>query len=146
MMIVQLTLCVCAGVAESVTWIVNENVPAVVGVPVIAPVVVFRVSPGGSEPEVTEKVYGVTPPAGFTDPVYPTATCPVPVGQFRVSGATPTKPKSFVSSTYGLRFAGIVTASGFGLLSVVLLAPPSTRVFVGTTFARAVWLRLNSTW
>ena len=35
---------------ESVTWI--ENVPAAVGVPVIAPVEVFRVSPAGKVPTI----------------------------------------------------------------------------------------------
>ena len=34
------------------------NVPAMVGVPVIAPVDVFKLSPGGKAPEMIEKVYG----------------------------------------------------------------------------------------
>ena len=33
---------------ESVTFTVNEKVPAAVGVPVIAPVVAFRLRPAGS--------------------------------------------------------------------------------------------------
>lgn len=40
----------------------NEEVPVVVGVPPIAPVVGFRVSPGGRAPEAIDHVYGVTPP------------------------------------------------------------------------------------
>jgi hypothetical protein len=35
---------------------------AVVGVPVIAPVELLRLNPAGRLPEVTEKVYGWTPP------------------------------------------------------------------------------------
>jgi hypothetical protein len=41
---------------ESTTWDVKLYVPAVVGVPVIAPVEVFRVKPGGSEPLMIENV------------------------------------------------------------------------------------------
>jgi hypothetical protein len=37
---------------ESVTWIVNKNLPAVVGVPLITPVLVLRESPGGSAPPI----------------------------------------------------------------------------------------------
>jgi hypothetical protein len=47
---------------ESVTLTVKENGPAVVGVPVIAPVVVLSVSPAGSEPEAIANVYGAVPP------------------------------------------------------------------------------------
>jgi hypothetical protein len=47
---------------ESVTLTVKENGPAVVGVPVIAPVVVFSVRPPGSEPEAIANVYGAVPP------------------------------------------------------------------------------------
>ena len=46
----------------SVTRTVNVAVPAVVGVPVIAPVVGLIVRPAGSAPEVTVHVYGVVPP------------------------------------------------------------------------------------
>jgi hypothetical protein len=44
----------------SVTLIVNE--PPAVGVPVIAPVDVFNVKPGGKVPVATEKVNGGVPP------------------------------------------------------------------------------------
>jgi hypothetical protein len=42
--------------SESVTLVVKLNAPGVVGVPVIAPVEVFSVSPAGKAPEATEKV------------------------------------------------------------------------------------------
>jgi hypothetical protein len=41
---------------ESTTWAVKLYVPTVVGVPVIAPVDVFSVKPGGSAPPVIENV------------------------------------------------------------------------------------------
>jgi hypothetical protein len=41
---------------ESTTWAVKLNEPAVVGVPVIAPVVEFSVNPGGNDPLVIENV------------------------------------------------------------------------------------------
>jgi hypothetical protein len=41
---------------ESTTLAVKLYVPAVVGVPVMAPVEVLRVKPGGSEPLVIENV------------------------------------------------------------------------------------------
>src|SRR5215472_794371 len=47
----------------SVTWTVKVYTPAVVGVPVSAPVVLFRRTLGGSVPRTTAKVYGVLPPA-----------------------------------------------------------------------------------
>ena len=49
--------------AVSVTLTVNEEVPPVVGVPVIAPVEVFSVSPAGSEPPGSiDQVVGNVPP------------------------------------------------------------------------------------
>jgi len=40
----------------SVTWIVKVEVPAVVGVPLITPVVAFNVRTGGKVPVVTDQV------------------------------------------------------------------------------------------
>jgi hypothetical protein len=54
---------VCTGLLESVTLKVNDVALAVaVGVPLIAPVVAFSVSPAGSVPLVNDQVYGVVPP------------------------------------------------------------------------------------
>src|SRR5215831_16966193 len=44
----------------SFNWMLN--VPAAVGVPVIAPVEEFKVRPAGSDPLATENVNGATPP------------------------------------------------------------------------------------
>ena len=56
----------CAAVLllASVTLTVKSDTPEPVGVPVIAPVDEFRLSPAGSDPERMLHVYGVAPPAG----------------------------------------------------------------------------------
>ena len=53
---------VCGGTAPSCTPTAKLAGPAVVGVPVIAPVEVFSVSPFGSDPAVIAHVYGKVPP------------------------------------------------------------------------------------
>ena len=47
---------------ESVTLIVKVLIPVVTGVPEMTPVAALRLRPVGSEPVLTEKVYGCTPP------------------------------------------------------------------------------------
>jgi hypothetical protein len=55
----------------SVIWNVTELLPAgPVGVPVMAPVLLFRVNPAGSDPEVMENVYGLVPPDSLSVPLY----------------------------------------------------------------------------
>ncbi len=49
-------LAVAGGVAESATCTVKFDVPAVVGVPVIAPVPAFKCKPSGNVPLVTLQV------------------------------------------------------------------------------------------
>jgi len=53
---------VWAGELESVTMAVKLKVPAVVGVPEMAPVLALRVRPGGRVPVEIDQVYGVVPP------------------------------------------------------------------------------------
>ena len=48
--------CVSLCVAASVTLAVKGDTPVVVGVPVIAPVEAFKVSPAGSDPESSDQV------------------------------------------------------------------------------------------
>jgi hypothetical protein len=50
------------GVVESNTVTLKVHIPAVVGVPEIAPFVEFRVSPAGIAPELIDQVYGTVPP------------------------------------------------------------------------------------
>jgi hypothetical protein len=60
----------------SLTWMVK--VPEAVGVPVTAPVDVFRIRPDGSVPDPIENVYGATPPVTLIAPLLK-ATPTVPV-------------------------------------------------------------------
>ena len=52
-----------AGALESATCTVKLNVPAAVGVPVIAPVAGAITRPGGRVPAVTDQVNGAVPPS-----------------------------------------------------------------------------------
>jgi hypothetical protein len=57
MVMVQLVVVVPADVPlESTTCAVKVNGPAVVGVPVMAPVELFRIKPGGRDPPAIENV------------------------------------------------------------------------------------------
>ena len=49
-------------VGDPVTWKVTEPLPPPVGVPVMAPVLGFKVNPGGSVPAMTVHAYGLAPP------------------------------------------------------------------------------------
>jgi hypothetical protein len=55
-------LALCAGLLTSVTRAVKLKVPAVVGVPVIAPVLALSVRFGGRDPLEIDQVYGDVPP------------------------------------------------------------------------------------
>jgi hypothetical protein len=62
-------------IAESVDWNVTGYAPAVVGVPVIAPLAA-RPNPGGRAPPTTEYVYGGTPPKELSCAEYGTVGWP----------------------------------------------------------------------
>ena len=51
---------------ESTTCAVKENVAAVLGVPLMTPVMGFNNKPPGSAPAMIEKLYGETPPFATT--------------------------------------------------------------------------------
>jgi hypothetical protein len=51
----------CAGLPLSVTLTENETIPELVGVPVIAPVDAFKLSPPGKAPLVIDHVNGAWP-------------------------------------------------------------------------------------
>lgn len=53
-----------AGELESVTLTVNEEVSAVVGTPVMSPLV-LSAKPVGNAPDETVQVYGVLPPPAY---------------------------------------------------------------------------------
>ena len=64
--IVRLAVALCTGEVESLTFTVKEEVPAVVGVPLIWPEV-LRVRPAGREPELSDQLYGVVPPLAASE-------------------------------------------------------------------------------
>lgn len=74
---------VCTGELESVTCTVIENAPLAEGVPVIWPVEEFRDKPVGSDPLVTDHVYGVVPPEAVRVAEYAAPSC--------ASGKSPVK-------------------------------------------------------
>ena len=71
---------------ESVTCAIYEYVATAVGVPVTAPVLVFKVNPGGSDPLVMEKVYGGVPPVATNEELYGTPICATDDGQASAGG------------------------------------------------------------
>jgi hypothetical protein len=53
---------VAGGVSASATWMVNVEVPRVVGIPEIIPLLGSRLNPAGKAPLLTLHVYGISPP------------------------------------------------------------------------------------
>src|SRR5689334_4597954 len=66
-----------AGDPESASCAVNVNEPAVVGLPVMAPVVAFNANPAGSDPVTIDHLYGVIPPLAASVVEYETPTVPL---------------------------------------------------------------------
>jgi hypothetical protein len=75
---------VCGVASLSVTFTVNDVAPAVLGVPVMAPVDGFKFNPPGSAPTLIEYVYAGVPPAAVQLPVYTTFTR-APAGKLQVN-------------------------------------------------------------
>lgn len=65
-----------AGDEESDTCTVKLDVPAVVGVPVIAPLVAFKLKPAGKVPVVIFQLYGAIPPVAVNVALYITPAVP----------------------------------------------------------------------
>jgi hypothetical protein len=59
--ILRLAEALCTGELESVTFTVNEAVPAVVGVPLTTPPL-LSVNPVGNAPALIDQLYGLVPP------------------------------------------------------------------------------------
>jgi len=91
----------------SVAVMVKVDVAAAVGVPEMAPVLVFRLKPAGSDPLATAYTYGETPPLATTLDEYAVPTVPVPVGVamvmtgqiFSVMARSPVQPFASVAVT-----------------------------------------------
>ena len=62
MEMVRAFVAVCAGEEESVAFTVKLLAPAVVGVPLIVPVLELRARPAGREPTLTDQVIAPVPP------------------------------------------------------------------------------------
>lgn len=60
----NVAVAVFAGELESVTFTVNDELPAVVGTPVMSPPV-LSVKPAANAPEEMDHVYGVLPPPAY---------------------------------------------------------------------------------
>ena len=73
----------------SVTFSVKPAVPAVVGVPVIAPVLALRLSPTGRGPGDNDHVYGAVPPFAAAVCEYATLTSPSASELVVIVGAAP---------------------------------------------------------
>ena len=69
----RFAVALCAVELESVTFTVNEEVPAVVGVPLICPVA-LSANPAGKAPALIDQLYGVVPPLACSVVEYPLPT------------------------------------------------------------------------
>jgi hypothetical protein len=74
--IMMLRFAVAVLLSASVTFTVKLELPAVVGVPDITPVLEFSDNPAGNVPLLMLHVYGVTPPVAASVVVYATLTIP----------------------------------------------------------------------
>jgi hypothetical protein len=82
--------------SESAIRTVNVDEPAVVGVPLIAPVLVSRDSPAGSDPLDTDQVNGAVPPALVRLELYASPTTPVLSVPLRAKAGTKVNVRSAV--------------------------------------------------
>src|SRR5579862_4040168 len=69
-------IAICGGLSPSCTSTVKVELPCVVGVPEMAPVEEFRLSPGGSEPEATLQLLLPSPPLACSTALYGKLTLP----------------------------------------------------------------------
>jgi hypothetical protein len=85
--IVMVRALVAVAPTLSVTFSVILEVPATVGVPVIAPVFALRLSPAGSGPGDNDQVYGSVPPVAAAVCEYTTLTSPFKSATVVMDGA-----------------------------------------------------------
>ena len=111
----------------SVAVIVKLKVAALVGVPVIAPVVAFRARPAGKLPAVTAKVGAPVPPITLTDWLYavPTVGAGSDAG-LTVSGALTMTEYACDAVAPTVSVAVIVKLNVPEADDVPLIAPPTT--------------------
>jgi hypothetical protein len=115
---------VAGAAALSLTSTVKLELPTAVGVPPIAPVDASKDKPAGSEPALTDHVYGETPPEAFSDCEYETPT--VPPGKdaaVMLSGATMVIVNAFVAVAVALSFTWTVKLEVVAVAGVPLMEP-----------------------
>ena len=102
MVIVRALVADICGDDVSVTFTVNDEVPDVVGVPEIFPVVPVKVKPAGRDPDRIDHVYGVVPPVAAKVPEYATPTVPFGSDVVEIdSGAITLKVKDLSEVWFG---------------------------------------------
>ena len=79
-LIVSVNACVALPEALSATCTVKLAAPAVVGVPLIVPVVELSARPAGRAPPVTDQLYGLVPPVAVSVCEYGVLTVPLGSG------------------------------------------------------------------
>ena len=77
MVTLKVLLATCWGLPASLTWAVKVKVPALAGVPLIAPLAALSAKPPGRDPLAIAQVYGVVPPVAESVAEYATLTVPV---------------------------------------------------------------------
>lgn len=99
----------CEGLAESLTFTVNEELPAVVGDPEIEPLLDI-VNPAGNCPEAMLQRYGFVPPLAASAVLYALPTMPSGSEEVviaRVAGAEPEEAATLRVSDADAVFAGL---------------------------------------
>jgi len=94
--------------SASSTCTVNDAVPAAVGAPEITPEEAARVTPTGSEPEMTLQVYGVVPPLACSVAEYAVPTLPPASADVEIAG-TEERAMDMLSALMPELFAASVT-------------------------------------
>jgi hypothetical protein len=115
---------VAVALVRSTTCIVNVDEPAVVGVPVMAPVPEPRLSPAGSDPENKDQVSGALPPIVSSVWEYPLPTIP-PGNEFVLmeNGASTAIDRSFESVAFVPSMTRMVKLGTSVVVGVPVIAP-----------------------
>jgi hypothetical protein len=154
---------VSAGACESVTLTVKLEVPAVVGVPEITPPE-LKESPAGRLPELSDQLYGVTPPVAVSVWLYATPIWPFGRLEVVTDRSTGITIESAWSSVSGVPWESVTRTVKFevpavvGVPEIVPVEPPSdspagsepdtTDQLYGVTppVAASVWLYATPIW
>ena len=116
---------VACTLAASVTCAVKLKLPALVGIPVMAPLVASNVRPAGKEPDVMDQRYGGVPPTAFRLAEYAVPMAPPDrVGAVVIVSAEITESvNAFVVLTELLSVTITVKAKLPKLVGVPVIAP-----------------------